>query len=201
LRHTLGRECEVLCLKWRIRLETDDVAAVAKVQERASAGADGAALQTVLVKIDGAEVFAVTTVLPLRFGRRRSLAFKIDLAEEVTAILTLDRTLSRGEESSFVFGTEYSHFGSSLQGRVTVQVVLGAKHEIVLGETYGLKMTFNGKRFAGSCIDYGHTENFAILFITPLDARFLRQSLDSITGFTQFTGFRAYARDMPRGGR
>jgi len=162
LRHALGSEREVLGLKWRIRLEADYVAAVAQVKERAFAGANGAALQAVLVKIDGAEVFAVTTVLPLQFGRGRSVAFKIDLAEKVTAILTLDGTLSRGEKSSFVLGTEYSHFGSSLQGRVTVQVVLGTKHDIVLGETYGLQMKFNGKRFAGSCIDYGHPANFAI---------------------------------------
>ena len=115
MRHTLGREREVLGLKWRIRLETDYVTAIAKIKERAFACADGAALQAVLVKIDRAKVFAVTTVLPLRFGRGHRLAFEIDLAEKVTAILTLDWTLSRGEESSFVLGAEYSHVRSSLQ--------------------------------------------------------------------------------------
>ena len=120
-------------------------------------------MQAILVEIDGTEVLAITAILPLELGRSYGLAFKIDLAEQVTAILTLDRTLSRSEESSFVFGAEYSHFGCSLQRQVTVQVVLGTKHDIVLGEIYGLQMKFNGKRFAGSCIDYGHPANFAIL--------------------------------------
>jgi hypothetical protein len=115
LRHALGRNREILGLERRVRLEADDVATVAQVEERAFAGADGAALQTVLVKIDWAEVFAVTTVLPLQFDRRRGLTLEIDLAEKVAAILTLDGILSRGEKSSFVLGTEYSHFRSSLQ--------------------------------------------------------------------------------------
>jgi hypothetical protein len=115
LRRAFRGEGEILGLERRVRLEADHVATVAEVKERASAGTDRAALQAVLVKIDGAEVFAVTAILPLQFDRRRSLAFKIDGAEEVTAILTLDGTLSRSEKSSFVFRTEYSHFRSSLQ--------------------------------------------------------------------------------------
>jgi hypothetical protein len=75
-------------------------------------------------------MFAVTAELPLQFDRRRGLAFKIDGAEEVAAILTLDGTLSRSEKCSLMFGTEYSHVRSSLQGQVTVQVVFGAKHYI-----------------------------------------------------------------------
>jgi hypothetical protein len=113
--HAFGCQREVLRLERRVRLEADDVTTVAQVKERASAGADGAALQAVLIEIDGAKVFAVTAVLPLQFGRGRSLAFEIDGAEQVAAILTLDGTLSRSEKSSFVLGTEYSHFRSSLQ--------------------------------------------------------------------------------------
>ena len=130
LRHAFRSEREVLGLERRVRLEADDVATVAQVKQRASACADGAALQAVMVKIDGAEMFTVTAVLPLQFDRRRGLAFEIDSAEEVAAIFTLDGTLSRSEKSSLMFGTENSHVRSSLQGQVTVQVVLGAKHDI-----------------------------------------------------------------------
>jgi hypothetical protein len=115
-------------LKWCIRLEADHVAAITYIKERASASANGAALKAVLVEIDGAEVFAVTAVLPLQFDGDHGLPFEIDLAEKVAAILTLDGTLSRSEESSFMLRAEYSHFRSSLQRQVTVQVVLGAKH-------------------------------------------------------------------------
>ena len=115
LRHAFRGQSEVLGLERRVRLEADHVAAVAQVKERASACADGAALQAVLVEIDGAKMFAVTAVLPLQFNRGRGLAFEIDGAKQVAAILTLDRTLSRSEKSSFVLRTEYSHFRSSLQ--------------------------------------------------------------------------------------
>jgi hypothetical protein len=115
LGHAFRGEREVFGLERRVRLEADHIAPVAEVKERASARADGAALQAVLVEIDGAEVFAVTAVLPLQFNRRRRLTFEIDGAEQVAAILTLDGTLSRSEKSSFVLGTEYSHFRSSLQ--------------------------------------------------------------------------------------
>jgi len=117
-----------------VRLEADDVAAITQVKERAFASAHGATLQAVLVKIGGAEVFAITAILPLQFDRRGGPALEVDLAEKVAAIFTLDGILSRSEEPSFVLRTEYSHFRSSLQRQVTVQVVLGAKHGIVLGE-------------------------------------------------------------------
>ena len=90
-------------------------------------------MQAILVEIYRAEVLAVAAILPLDLGRGNGSAFKIDLAEQMTAILTLDRTLSRSEESSFVFRAEYSHFGCSLQRQVTVQVVLGTKHDIGVG--------------------------------------------------------------------
>jgi hypothetical protein len=77
-------------------------------------------LQTVLIEIYGAEVFAIAAVLPVEFDRSVGLTFKVDLAEQVAAILTLDGILARSEESSFVFRAEYSHFRSSLQRRVTV---------------------------------------------------------------------------------
>jgi len=92
-------------------------------------------LQTVLVEIDRAEVFAIAAVLPLKFDWRVGLTFEVNLAEQVAAILTLDGILTRSEESSFVFGAKYSHFRISLQRRVTVQVVLRAKHDMLLGET------------------------------------------------------------------
>jgi hypothetical protein len=105
-------------------------------------------LQTVLVEVDGAEVFAIAAVLPLEFDRSVGLTFEVDLAEQMAAILTLDGILARSEESSFVFGAKYSHFRSSLQRRVTVQVVPGAKHDMCLGETTDLKMKKIGERFA-----------------------------------------------------
>jgi hypothetical protein len=85
-------------------------------------------LQAKLVEIYRAEVLTVAAILPPGLDRGESLAFKIDFAEQMTAILTLDRILSRSEESSFVFGAEYSHFRCSLQRQVTVQVVPGTKH-------------------------------------------------------------------------
>lgn len=115
------------------------MATIAQVKQRGFAGADGAALQSILVEIYRAEVFAVATVLPLDFDRRSALAFKVNLAEEVAAVFTLNGTLPRGKETSFVLGAKYSHFRSSLQRRVTVQVVLGAKHDIAVGGDTGLK--------------------------------------------------------------
>jgi hypothetical protein len=88
-------------------------------------------LQAVLVEIHGAKVFAIAAVLPLEFGRSVGLTLEVDLAEQMAAILALDGTLARSEESSFVFGAKYSHFRSSLQRRTTVKVVTGAKHFIV----------------------------------------------------------------------
>jgi len=77
-------------------------------------------LQTVLIEIYGAEVFAIAAVLPLELDGSVGLTFEVDLAQQMAAILTLDGTLARSEESSFVFGAKYSHFRSSLQRRVTV---------------------------------------------------------------------------------
>jgi hypothetical protein len=125
LRYALGSQREVLGLERRVGFETDHVALVAQVKKRASASANRTALQTVLVEIDRAEVFAIAAVLPLELDRSVGLAFEVDLTEQVAAILTLDGTLTRSEESSFVFGAKYSHFRSSLQRRVTVQVVPG----------------------------------------------------------------------------
>jgi hypothetical protein len=67
-----------------------------------------------LIEIDRAEVFAVTAILPLQINWCGSPAFKINLTKKMTAVFTLDGTLSRGEKSSFVLGTEYSHVRSSL---------------------------------------------------------------------------------------
>ena len=134
LRHTFRAERKVFDLQWSVGFKTDDVTAVAQVKKRAFARADRAALQAVLLEIDWAEVFAVTAVLPQDVERRLAFALEIDLAEDVAAVFTPDRTLPRSEESSFVFGAKYSHFGSSLQRQVTVQVVLGTKHVMMPGE-------------------------------------------------------------------
>jgi hypothetical protein len=96
-------------------------------------------LQAVLVEIYGAEVFAIAAVLPMELDRGVSLTLEVDLAEQVAAILTLDGTLARSEKSSFVFGAKYSHFRSSLQRRVTVQVVPGTKHDICVSGEYRFK--------------------------------------------------------------
>ena len=152
LRCAFGCERKVFGLERRVRFKTDDVATIAQVKERASARAYRAALQTVLIEIDRAEVFAVAAVLPLDFDWRLGLTFEVNLSEQVAAIFTLDGTLPRREKSSFVFGAEYSHFRSSLQRRVTVQVVLGAKH-VMLGEFTVLQMKIIGERFAETGID------------------------------------------------
>jgi hypothetical protein len=134
LRGAFRGEREIFCLEWRVRFKTDGVATLAQIQKRTFARADRASLQTVLIEIYRAEVLAVAAVLPLDFDWRFSLTFEVNLTEQVAAIFTLDRTLPRSEESSFVFRTEYSHFRSSLQRRVTVQVVPGTKHVMLLGE-------------------------------------------------------------------
>jgi hypothetical protein len=108
--------------------------AIAQVKERASPRAYGTSLQSVLIEIYRAEVLAVAAILPLDFDRGLGLTLEVNLTEDVAAIFTLDGTLPRSEESSLVFRTEYSHFRSSLQRRVTVQVVLGTKHDMALGE-------------------------------------------------------------------
>ncbi|HJU93530.1 MAG TPA: hypothetical protein VJ656_11400 [Pyrinomonadaceae bacterium] len=76
------------------------------------------------------------------------MAFEVNLAKQVAAIFTLYGTLPGGEKSSFVFGAEYSHFRSSLQRRVTVQIVPGTKHVMLLGGVNELQMKKTGKRFA-----------------------------------------------------
>jgi hypothetical protein len=67
-----------------------------------------------LIEICGTEVLAVATVLPLDLDRGAGAAFEVDFAEHMAAILTLDGTLARSKEPSFVFWTKYSHFRSSL---------------------------------------------------------------------------------------
>ena len=65
-------------------------------------------------EIDGAEMLAITAVLPANLTGKHGLAFEIDSAEEMPSILTLDWALARSEKSSFVLGTKNSHFRSSL---------------------------------------------------------------------------------------
>jgi hypothetical protein len=141
LRRALGRERKVLGLQRRVGFKADEMAAIAQVKQRCFTGADRAALQSILIEVYRAEVFAVATVLPLDCDWRFALAFKVNLPEEVAAVFTLNGTLPRGEESSFVFGAKYSHFRSSLQRQVTVQVVLGTKHDIAVGGDTDLKTT------------------------------------------------------------
>lgn len=133
MRNALGGQGEVFRLEWCIRLETDHVTLIAHVELRTLARADRASLQAMLVEINGAEVFAIAAVLPLEFGWSVGLTLEVDFAQQVTAILTLDGILARSEKSSFVFGAKYSHVRSSLQRRVTIQVVPGAKHDTLFG--------------------------------------------------------------------
>ena len=67
-----------------------------------------------MVKIDRTEVLAIATILPSNRNGVFGKTFEIQLTEQVAAVFTLDGTLTRGEESSFVLGTKYSHFRSSL---------------------------------------------------------------------------------------
>lgn len=90
------------------------MAAITQIKERASSRADRAAFQAKLIEIYRTKMLAVAAVLPLDFKRKFCLTFEIQLAKYVTSILTLDGALPRSEESSFVFGTEYSHFRCSL---------------------------------------------------------------------------------------
>ncbi|HVI70202.1 MAG TPA: hypothetical protein VM656_01790 [Pyrinomonadaceae bacterium] len=132
------------------------MATIAQVKERASARAHRASLQTELIEIHGAEVLAVAAVLPLDFDGSFGLTFEVNLSEQVAAIFTLDWTLARSEKSTFVFRAEYSHFRSSLQGRVTVQVVLRTKHVMVVGE-YGLfKDDQYGREVCGYARRFSH---------------------------------------------
>jgi hypothetical protein len=110
-------------------------------------------------------VFAVATVLPLNLDRSPCFAFEVDFAEHVAAILTLDGILPRGEESSFVFWTKYSHIRSSLYRRVTVQAVLGAKHCTGKWGRYGLPDENIGREVCGRKIDYGDRANIATLWV------------------------------------
>src|SRR6476646_9334985 len=114
LGNAFGAERKVLGLQRRVRLEADDVATVAQIKERAAARANRTAFQPVLVKIDGAEVFAVAAILPTNLDGKSGLTFKIDCAENVTAVFTFDRVLGRSDETATVFGAKYSHFGGSL---------------------------------------------------------------------------------------
>jgi hypothetical protein len=67
-----------------------------------------------LIEVDQGKMLTVAAVLPLQRERAVGLAREIQLAEDMAAILTLDRALARSEEASFVFGTENSHCRCSL---------------------------------------------------------------------------------------
>jgi hypothetical protein len=90
------------------------VAPIAQIKERAASRASGASFQPVLVEIDGAEVLAVAAILPADLGGKLALTFKIECAEQVTTVFTLDWALTRSEEASLVFRAKYSHFRCSL---------------------------------------------------------------------------------------
>jgi hypothetical protein len=59
-------------------------------------------------------VLAVAAVLPKDLSRDAGFALEVECAEDMSSIFTLDGALARSEESSFVLGTEYSHFRCSL---------------------------------------------------------------------------------------
>ena len=110
-RHTLGIYREVFSLQRSIGLEANRVAATTQVNERASTGANWTALQTLLIEPYRAKVLAITAILPPHLDWRSGLAFKIQFPQNMAAILTLDRALSRSKETLFVFWAEYSHSG------------------------------------------------------------------------------------------
>ena len=112
--NALAVERKVFCLQRRVRFEADHVATITQVEQRAFARAHRTTLQAVLIEVSGAEVLAVAAVLPLQVDRRHRLAFEVDLAEKVSAVLTLDWVLSRSKKTSFVFRTENSHISGSL---------------------------------------------------------------------------------------
>jgi hypothetical protein len=68
-------------------------------------------LQAFLTEPNRAEMLAITAILPLYRGWRSGVAFKIQFPQDMAAILTLDRALSRSKETLFVFWAEYSHSG------------------------------------------------------------------------------------------
>jgi hypothetical protein len=89
------------------------VATITQVEERTASRANRTSFQSIPIEIDGAEVFAVAAVLPNDLGGSFAFAFKIKLAQQVTAIFTLDWALAWREKSALVFRTKYSHFRCS----------------------------------------------------------------------------------------
>jgi hypothetical protein len=109
-----GRYCEILCFEWCVGFEADGIAPVAQIEHRTSSRADGTAFQAILTESYRAKVFAVAAVLPLKLKGKFSLTLEVQFAQQVTFIRTFDGTLPGSQESSFVLGTEYSHFRCSL---------------------------------------------------------------------------------------
>ncbi|HEY9502283.1 MAG TPA: hypothetical protein VIR01_11700 [Pyrinomonadaceae bacterium] len=64
-------------MKRSVGLEANRVAATAKVNERASTGANWTALQAFLIEPNRAEMLAITAILPLYLGWRSGVASKI----------------------------------------------------------------------------------------------------------------------------
>jgi hypothetical protein len=101
-------------LEWCVGFEANGIASVAHIQHRTSSRANRTAFKAILIEIYRAKVLAVAAVLPLKLNWILGLAVEIQLAQYVTLIFTLDRRLSRSEESSFVLGAKNSHFPYSL---------------------------------------------------------------------------------------
>jgi len=98
----------------RVGFEANGIAPVAQIAQRNSSRADRAAFQAILIKTDGAKMLAVAAVLPLKLNWSFGPTGEIQLAQYVPSISTLDWSLPRSQESSFVLGTEYFHFRYSL---------------------------------------------------------------------------------------
>lgn len=116
-RHAVRRNREILGIQGRIRFEANCVATIAQVKSRAASRAYRTTFQTIVVEVDYAKVLAVTAVLPLkRKGRVAGAVFsrEVQFTNQMTSILTLDRTLSRCEEAALVLMAENSHFRCSL---------------------------------------------------------------------------------------
>ena len=111
---SVGCEREILRLDRRVGFEADRVAPIAQIEHRTATRADRTPFQAILLNIYRAKMLAVAAVLPLKLSWILGLAVEIQLAQYVTLIFTLDRRLSRREESSFVLGAKNSHFPYSL---------------------------------------------------------------------------------------
>jgi hypothetical protein len=81
LRRAFGRQREVLDLERCVGFETDDVATITQVKERATSRAYQATFEAILIEIHGTKMLAIAAILPLDLNRTLGLAFEVELTE------------------------------------------------------------------------------------------------------------------------